>query len=122
MVWIIVVFYQLFGLSFWRHPFTAEDPLVSNISLNLFWWRNKLIYIVDEQILILSELFFQCDALHLCKLRRTDFIHSLNHQNTSWLKDTEKNDDEKHGKKLFADGSHTFLNGLTVKTLLQAIV
>ncbi len=20
-------FYQLFGLSFWRHPFTAEDPL-----------------------------------------------------------------------------------------------
>ncbi len=21
-------FYQLFGLSFWRHPFTAEDPLV----------------------------------------------------------------------------------------------
>ncbi len=22
------VFYQLFGLSFWRHPFTAEDPLV----------------------------------------------------------------------------------------------
>ncbi len=22
-------FYQLFGLSFWRHPFTAEDPLVN---------------------------------------------------------------------------------------------
>ncbi len=22
-------FYQLFGLSFWRHPFTAEDPLRS---------------------------------------------------------------------------------------------
>ncbi len=22
-------FYQLFGLSFWRHPFTAEDQLVS---------------------------------------------------------------------------------------------
>ncbi len=21
-------FYQLFGLSFWRHPFTAEDPLL----------------------------------------------------------------------------------------------
>ncbi len=28
-------------------PFTAEDPLLSNISLNLFLWRNKLIYIVD---------------------------------------------------------------------------
>ncbi len=26
-------FYQRFGLSFWRHPFTAEDPLVSK-------WRN----------------------------------------------------------------------------------
>ncbi len=22
-------FNQLFGLSFWRHPFTAEDPLVT---------------------------------------------------------------------------------------------
>ncbi len=29
VVWIIVMFYQLFRLSFWRHPFTAEDPLVS---------------------------------------------------------------------------------------------
>ncbi len=26
---IIVIFYQLFGLSFWRHPFTAEHPLLS---------------------------------------------------------------------------------------------
>ncbi len=26
---IVEMFYQLFGLSFWRHPFTAEDPLVS---------------------------------------------------------------------------------------------
>ncbi len=33
MVWItcglLCCFYHLFGLSFWRHPFTAEDPLVS---------------------------------------------------------------------------------------------
>ncbi len=28
------VFNQLFGLSFWRHPFTAEDPLASK-------WRNE---------------------------------------------------------------------------------
>ncbi len=29
--WVLHVDYcdQLFGLSFWRHPFTAEDPLVS---------------------------------------------------------------------------------------------
>ncbi len=36
VVWIICgllwCFYQLFGLSFWRHPFTAEHPLVSK------WW------------------------------------------------------------------------------------
>ncbi len=30
VVWIIVMFfYQLFELSFWWHPFTAEDPIVS---------------------------------------------------------------------------------------------
>ncbi len=28
-LWIIVMLYQLFELSFWRHPFTAEDPLVN---------------------------------------------------------------------------------------------
>ncbi len=34
VVWItcglLWCFYQLFGLSFWWHPFTAEDPLVSD--------------------------------------------------------------------------------------------
>ncbi len=42
-------FYQLFGLSFWRHPFTAEDPLVNkwcNATFLQTWWRNKLIYIL----------------------------------------------------------------------------
>ncbi len=42
-------FYQLFGLSFWRHPFTAEHPLVSkwcNATFLQIWWRNKLIYIL----------------------------------------------------------------------------
>ncbi len=38
-------FYQLFGLSLWWHPFTAEDPLVSEFLQT--WWRNKLIYILD---------------------------------------------------------------------------
>ncbi len=27
-LWIIVMFF-LFGLSFWRHPFITEDPLMS---------------------------------------------------------------------------------------------
>ncbi len=40
-------FYQQFGLSFWRHPFTAEESLLNKwcyISPNLFRWRNKLIF------------------------------------------------------------------------------
>ncbi len=55
VVWItcglLWCFYQLFGLSFWRHPFTAEDPLVSewwNATFLQLWWRNKLIYILDD--------------------------------------------------------------------------
>ncbi len=28
-------FYQLFGLSFWRHPFTAEHPLVNTTFLQI---------------------------------------------------------------------------------------
>ncbi len=42
-------FYQLFWLSFWRHPFTAEDQLLSkwcNAKFLQIWWRNKLIYIL----------------------------------------------------------------------------
>ncbi len=35
LVWITCVllwcFYQLFGLSFWRHPFTAEHPISPNL-------------------------------------------------------------------------------------------
>ncbi len=43
-------FYQLFGLSFWRHPFTAEHPLLRHWCSETFlqtWWRNKLILILD---------------------------------------------------------------------------
>ncbi len=38
-------FYQLFGLSFWRHPFTAEDPLVSK-------WCNATFLQICSQIFI----------------------------------------------------------------------
>ncbi len=35
VMWIItMMFYQLFGLSFWRHPFTAEDLSVSGVMLH----------------------------------------------------------------------------------------
>ncbi len=50
-------FYQLFGLSFWRHPFTAEDPLVSkwyNAKFLQIWKKKKkLIYILD--VLMVSK-------------------------------------------------------------------
>ncbi len=36
-------FYQLFGLSFWRHPFTAEDPLVSK------WCNAKFLQICSDE-------------------------------------------------------------------------
>ncbi len=55
VVWItcglLWCFYQLFGLSFWRHPFTAEHPLLRHWYRDTFlqiWWRNKLIYISDD--------------------------------------------------------------------------
>ncbi len=53
VVWItcglLWCFYQLFGLSFWRHPFTAEHPLVSrwwNATFLQIWWK-KFNYILD---------------------------------------------------------------------------
>ncbi len=55
VVWITCVllwcFYQLFGLLFWRHPFTAEDPLVSKWCnakfLQICFDEEKLIHILD---------------------------------------------------------------------------
>ncbi len=50
-LWIIVMFLSADGLSFWRHPFTAEHPLVSkwwNAKFLQIWWRNKLIYNLDD--------------------------------------------------------------------------
>ncbi len=37
------IFYQLFGLSFWRHPFTVEDPLVSK------WCNAKFLQICSDE-------------------------------------------------------------------------
>ncbi len=49
VVWItcglLWCFYQLLGLSFWRHPFTAEHPLLRQWCNDTFlqiWWRNNL--------------------------------------------------------------------------------
>ncbi len=65
-LWITATFYQLFGLSFWRHPFTAEDPLVSNLCNAKFLkicsdekfnnW-NKLFYIFDDLRVYFQQIF-----------------------------------------------------------------
>ncbi len=50
VVWIIVMFLSAVGLSFWRHPFTADDPLVRywyNAKFIQIWWRKKHIYTFD---------------------------------------------------------------------------
>ncbi len=52
-------FHQLFGRSFWRHPFTAEDPLVScyiHLMVNLaFWWPEQVISVSKQNILRLER-------------------------------------------------------------------
>ncbi len=61
-------FYQLFGLSFWQHPFTADDRLVSkwcNATFLQIWWRNKHF----QQFFLFIELFpqsldFSCSLVH----------------------------------------------------------
>ncbi len=57
-------FYQLFGLSFWRHPFTAEDPLVRK------WCNAKLLQIcLDGEknlINILENVIYILDGLRVC--------------------------------------------------------
>ncbi len=48
----VIFFYQLFQLSFWRHPFTAMYPLESkcwNVKfLQIYSNKEKLIYILDS--------------------------------------------------------------------------
>ncbi len=66
-VWItcglLWCFYQLFGLSFWRHPFTAEDPLLSkrcNVNFSKPVQMNKLIYILDDLRVNTFSANFEC--------------------------------------------------------------
>ncbi len=43
------IFISCLKISFWRHPFTAEDPLLSKWCNATFLqiWRNKLKYMMD---------------------------------------------------------------------------
>ncbi len=55
---VLWCFYQLFGLSFWRHGFIGEQVMWCYISPNLFSWRNKLIYILDGLRIHFQLIFF----------------------------------------------------------------
>ncbi len=78
VVWItcglLWCFYRMFGLSFWRHPFTAEDPLVRkwwNATFLQIWWRNKLVCISDGlRVSKCSSIFPFLDELFLEWLNR----------------------------------------------------
>ncbi len=58
-------FYQLSGLSFWRHPFTAEDPLVNN---NIMLHFSKTVIMKKQKALEMKKrmqlLSFECH--HFC--------------------------------------------------------
>ncbi len=64
-LWIIVMFSSaVWTLVLTRHPFTAEDPLVSkwNATYLQIWWRNKLIYIFRAlRVGTFSENFKLCN-------------------------------------------------------------
>ncbi len=55
-------FYQLFGLSFWRHPFTAEDPLVSKWCNDTFlfqwisWYPENLHFYINYSFNVIIYL------------------------------------------------------------------
>ncbi len=56
-------FYQLFWLSFWRHPFTAEHPLLSkwfNATFLQIWWRNKLTWPEGKYISVTFHFWVNC--------------------------------------------------------------
>ncbi len=93
-------FYQLFGLSFWRHPFTSDEPLGEQVMycnfskfvqmkkqahLHLGWPESE--YIVSKlhflQKLRLRSLFLQPHAVpklyaiyffHKCKYKQKTYI------------------------------------------------
>ncbi len=59
-------FYQLFGLSFWRHPFTAEDTLVG------IWCNAKFLQICSDEETNSSTSWMVCGWVNL-KLQSVSF-------------------------------------------------
>ncbi len=87
-------FNQLFGLSFWRHPFTTEYPLVSKWSnatfLQICSDEEKLIYILDglmwvhlHQISIFRWSIPLTWTFYLCMLSKGNMITCFSSETSS---------------------------------------
>ncbi len=78
VVWIncglLWCFYQLFGLSFWWHPFTVEHP-------NLFPWKNKHIIILEGLRVSKFSTHFYFWMGDISKAARS---HAANNAVASW--------------------------------------
>ncbi len=87
---LLCCFNQLFGVSIWRHPFTAEDPLMSE------WCYVKHLQICSDDRL--SRFFFNCNVKcfqneHICcwfkhfewmPLKKWDFQNTIKYANKSY--------------------------------------
>ncbi len=90
VVWITCrlswCFYQLFGPSFWRHPFTAEDQLVNkrcNAKFLQLWSHEKwwpLGEFIFSKLSFLGELFPYVTCYHIlkAKIRGLITLHASN--------------------------------------------
>ncbi len=75
-------FYQLFGLSFWRHPFTAEDPLLSK------WCSATFLQICSHEETNSSKSWMAWGWVHL---KQISLEYHWNHfQNIFFLADEWK--------------------------------
>ncbi len=61
-------FYQLFELSFWRHPFTAEDPLLSK------WCNVKFLKICSDEETKSSVSWMAWGGVHLQQIKIVKFL------------------------------------------------
>ncbi len=98
VVWItcglLWCFYQLFGLSFWRHPFTAEHPLLrhfsksdeeTNSSTSWMAWEKMCIF---GWTLRLKNIFYNEKRKVIFQSFKQIFTVILQHWNTSSLQST----------------------------------
>ncbi len=95
VVWItcglLWCFYQLFGLSFWRHPFTAEHPLeapvkkqnlpTSQYIFSKYSFMDKLLYGGCQYIAIKVKMLviWYINIISVNKINFTNFVSIVHH-------------------------------------------